>query len=1168
VQDILGESLRKLKKIRARKNRMIGILLVLSLIVSLDVFWVLRQPGLTLAGDADCGILEHTHDDTCHNAETPCLLEEHVHDISCYSDETADVETPLDWQKTFADYPYTGDLRKDLVGIAKTQVGYSESILNFEMGSDGVRRGYNRYGAWYGTPYTDWSAIFVSFCLHYAGADPSTTPGNTGANSMAELWKGLGKYAAVGEYVPIAGDLVFYNNNTVGIVTEINAFTFCVVRGDVEGTVQSEVVDLTDDSISGWGITVEIIHSDGSPKSEESIDITKEPATEELVDITKEPTSEELLDITNGPAFFIFEGGTTQEQTQLQLYSLKSSRAIINLVEYLEANGGNYFFTLLDTNNQELPKDEKGNYIVRPDTAYKLTISVTSPEGFVPGTYQYQTPNGLLVDGGAGTFILKDGTNVGDWNVTDEGLITLNFNEHMNSRTEITISATMGIHFPEQEDPIDFDGKIGVTIVPPDEPEITTKLNKWGKQGVDDQGQDASKLYWTMEIMGQKDSHIPGSIITDQITTGDHRYTQSDMAGGLRFGAGHYDLETGEQIAWYAWDVPPDDPNLTWTETGWTYKMPEVVQSKWYNDPVTLGNDGWIYYIEYTSTPDPRGTAGSYWYTNSATVDGQYVQGWGEFVHGETQAGIIKHGSFHGDADGGFFLWELQASIPGMKAGESPVYLWQIQDYMRIKNETNDTVGYIENSVDLATVTATRGGQTVSVPHINDATANDDFAWFIEWTADHGDGVYYLKALTPLCRCRCSEENCEFWNRAGHYCESQYWYSGGLSGFCRCWTEENDTILTFTYETDDLSVVNSFGGLGYDLENEVLLQNHKYLPDGTLQATTVGDAQAKVPIPGVFKKELTHDFNGYTANYNITVNEAKLVLTDGSPLTIHDVMTETLVYISGSLVITAEDANGNITTLKQGVDYTVEYDGTGGATDAHGRPVHILDIVILRPQPVTYILDYDATLTIPTGVTEAIKYTNSASITLWGQKISDTTAEKVYADINIAAKNYKVEMFKTCALTGEPLGGATFGLFNAQGGLITTEVTDEKGELLFQSNIIEGIILREHVLYYMQELAAPPGYQLDDTMYWFCFCNETDDTCKTCAEIMEGKEVSRIPFEQIGKVHATNQLMNYDLPSTGGPGIYPLMLASVICIITPLVYRFIRRRKRERRGVG
>jgi uncharacterized surface anchored protein len=325
---------------------------------------------------------------------------------------------------------------------------------------------------------------------------------------------------------------------------------------------------------------------------------------------------------------------------------------------------------------------------------------------------------------------------------------------------------------------------------------------------------------------------------------------------------------------------------------------------------------------------------------------------------------------------------------------------------------------------------------------------------------------------------------------------------------------------------------------------------------------------ATVTIPNLFKKQLTHDFDGYTAHYKITVNEGKLVLTNGTPLTIHDEMTETLVYISGSLVITAEDAGGNVTVLKQDVDYTVTYDGTGGTTDEHGRPVHILDIVILRPQPVMYILDYDATLTIPTGVTEAIKYTNSASITLWGEKVTDTTVEKVYADINIAAKNYKVEMFKTCALSGEPLGGATFGLYNEQGGLITTGVTDANGKLAFQSNIIEGIILREHVLYYMQELRAPPGYQLDDTKFWVCFCNKAEGTCQTCIEILAGTGAQRIPFEQIGKVHATNQRMNYDLPATGGPGVYPLLLVSVIFIITPLVYRFIRRRKREGRGVG
>lgn len=1268
MRDTLGESLKQLKRTKHRKHRRAVLLLLLSLVVVLDVFWVLRQPGWTLAGDADCGILEHTHDDgcgtqvcicelpeephvhdescyethfveghenlwlVCEKTEEPhihhdscyqtavdeaepnavlicdltsephehadacftaevieaheeqtlicglseeahthdeacytwdmqCGQEEHVHSLACYSDETADAETALDWQELFADYPYTGDLREDLTGIARTQVGYSESLLNFEVGSDGIRRGYTRYGAWYGAPYADWSSMFVSFCLHYAGADPTEAPGNTGAASMAESWKALGKYAPVDAYVPAAGDLVFFTDNTAGIVTEVYNATFFVIRGDADDAVRGDVIPLTDASIAGWGLTEGTIPEPPAPADE--------GLPEEQAPPIFEPDEEDLLDISDGPAVFIFEGSEAPPQIpQMQRFSLKASRTINPLLPYLDANGGSYFFTLLDTNNQELPKDGEGNYVAQAGGYYKLTVSFSSPEGFAPGSYQYQLPNGLLVDGGDGTFILTDRTEVGSWSVTNDGLITLTFNEQMNSRTDITISATMGIRFPDQEEPIDFDGKINVTIDPPLQPESTTKLNKWGKQGNADQSQDPSKLYWTMEITGKESSSIPGSIITDEIHTGDHRYTASDMAAGLRFGAGHYDLETGNQIAWYAWDVFPGDPNLTWTETGWTYKIPEVVQSKWYADPVTLGNNGWIYYVDYTSTPDPSSVAGTFWYTNSATIDGQHAQGWGEFVHGEAKAGIFKTGSFHGDAEGGFFLWEFQTVIPGMKPGEKPVYLWQIQDYMRIKNGINDTVGYIENSVNLATVTATRGTQTVVVPHLDDATPEDDFAWFIEWFADHGDGVYYLKAVTPLCRCRCSADNCEFWNQTGHYCESQAWRDGRLSGFCRCWTEEEDAVLTFTYKTDGLAATDNYGGLGYDLENEVLLQNHRYLPNGTLQATTVGDAQAKVPIPGIFKKELTHDFDGYTANYQITINEGKLVLTDGSPLSIRDVMTETLAYISGSLVITAEDAAGNISVLKQDTDYTVTYDGTGNVTDAHGKPVHALDIVILHPQPVMYLLDYDTTILVPDHVTGGIKYTNSAEITLWDQKITSDTVEKVHADINIAAKSYQVELFKACALTKEPLGGATFGLYNAQGGLITTEETDSNGKLRFQTNIVEGIILREHVLYYMQELKAPPGYQLDDTQFWFCFCNEASDTCQTCSEILAGTEAQRIPFEKIGKVHVVNQPMNYDLPATGGPGIVPLLLASVVLIITPLVYGFIRRRKQERRGIG
>ena len=1128
MRDILGESLRKLRKIRVRKTRMIAILLVLSLVVSMDVFWWLRQPGLTLAGDADCGITEHTHDAGCRNGENPCELVEHIHDISCYSDDTADVETQLDWQKMFEDYPYTGDLRSDLAGIAKTQAGYTESKRNFHVGSDGIRRGYNRYGAWYGTPYTDWSAIFVSYCLHYAGADPRVTPGNTGANSMAAAWKRLGKYASVGAYTPAAGDLVFFKNNTVGIVTETHTSAFSFIRGDTDGTVQGDAITLADPSIAGWGITAGTVQN------------------------AEDPSAEEILDISKGPAVFIFEGGAPPKQQQTM--ALMSTGTAIEIIPYLEANGGTYFFTLLDFNNVELPKDENGNYIAEANEGYKLTISFTSPEGFAPGTYQYQVPNGLMVDGGEGDFVLKDGTNVGSWAVTDTGLITLVFNEHMNSRTDITISATMGIHFPEQEDPIDFDGLIKVTVKPPVQQEHPTVLTKWGLPN-----EDAGKINWTIRIDGYADSQIPGNILTDQVVLSDwsrpHSYTESDIAGGITFGV------SDPGGGWHAWHVSADDPHLIWDETGWSYKIPKTVTCD-YCGELELGNEGWSYYINYTSTPTKLNTPGTFDYENKVTVDAQTAWGWSNFNHGAITAEIIKNGSFVSDAASGAFLWEIQATIPGRAEGQRAEYSWFISDEMRLLDESGTIISRLHNDANLSMVTATYNGTTIRIPRIQDATDSDMFAWDNAWTATE-NGISHTRNINLLCRCQCTPETCH-WTGC-----SEYWFqkddgTWATNGFCQCWTETQNMTFTFLYKTSDLSVIEGYGSLGYKVNNHAQLF---YMPDSS-SSVRVSYDDATVTIPNLFEKQLTNDFDGYTAHYKITVNEGKLVLTNGTPLTIHDVMTETLVYISGSLVITAEDANGNLTTLKQGVDYTVTYDGTGGATDEHGRPVHILDIVILRPQPVMYILDYDATLTIPTGVTEAIKYTNSATITLWGEKITDTTVEKVYAEINISAKNYKVEMFKTCAESGEPLGGATFGLYNAHGGLITTGVTDADGKLTFQSNIIEGIILREHILYYMQELQAPPGYQLDDTKYWFCFCNKMDNTCQTCIELTAGTNAQRIPFEEIGKVHVTNQLMNYDLPATGGPGIYPLILVSVIFMITPLVYRFIRRRKRERRGVG
>jgi uncharacterized surface anchored protein len=198
---------------------------------------------------------------------------------------------------------------------------------------------------------------------------------------------------------------------------------------------------------------------------------------------------------------------------------------------------------------------------------------------------------------------------------------------------------------------------------------------------------------------------------------------------------------------------------------------------------------------------------------------------------------------------------------------------------------------------------------------------------------------------------------------------------------------------------------------------------------------------------------------------------------------------------------------------------------------------------------------------MPEQITGGVKYSNSANITLWGEKVTDNAVEKVYADINIAAKRYQVEMFKTCAVSGKPLPGATFGLYNAQGGLITTGVTGSNGRLGFQTNIVEGIIFREHVLYYLQETQPPTAYQLDHTKYWFCFCNNTNDTCVECSKLLMEEDAVRIPFEAIGMIDIVNYPANVELPATGGIGIPLYILCGLTLVLGPFVYGFHLRRR-------
>ena len=276
----------------------------LSLLVVLMVFWSLKLTGIGVAGEAFCGIPEHTHGeecfrktlvctleetagetqvtgetqatgetqttentevghthtDECYEVTAICELDEHIHIESCYSNVHADLETSDDWEATLADMVRGPTTRENVILVAQSQLDYTESELNFQVDAGGVRRGITRYGQWYGNPYGDWSAMFVSFCLEYAGA--SDLPMNAGPESMRIEWEAAEIYQTAEEAAPERGNLIFLckgepelqNANAVAIITGVDETTITVIEGDLENTVAETQYALDDPAIMGYGI--------------------------------------------------------------------------------------------------------------------------------------------------------------------------------------------------------------------------------------------------------------------------------------------------------------------------------------------------------------------------------------------------------------------------------------------------------------------------------------------------------------------------------------------------------------------------------------------------------------------------------------------------------------------------------------------------------------------------------------------------------------------------------------------------------------------------------------------------------------------------------------------------------------------------------------------------
>lgn len=288
MQNSILQYVKKNQYGKKMKHRFWTFISCLSLIVILCVFWNLKLTGITLAGDAFCGNQEHVHNEECQVTEwicvleeneehehteecfevrTDCGIEEHIHIESCYSDIQADLETEEVWKQSFSEIDKEVTTSQYLTMLAQSQIGNGESERNFEVGDDGVRRGITRYGQWYGNPYGDWSAMFVSFCLYYA--DVTEVPFNVGAESMRLQWEEQQLFKTAAEYAPKVGNLVFLHKemvdekaqniaNAVAIIKDVNETTMQVIAGDIDGVVAEVTYKVNSAEILGYGIVPEV----------------------------------------------------------------------------------------------------------------------------------------------------------------------------------------------------------------------------------------------------------------------------------------------------------------------------------------------------------------------------------------------------------------------------------------------------------------------------------------------------------------------------------------------------------------------------------------------------------------------------------------------------------------------------------------------------------------------------------------------------------------------------------------------------------------------------------------------------------------------------------------------------------------------------------------------
>ena len=505
------------------------------------------------------------------------------------------------------------------------------------------------------------------------------------------------------------------------------------------------------------------------------------------------------------------------------------------------------------------------------------------------------------------------------------------------------------------------------------------------------------------------------------------------------------------------------------------------------------------------------------------------------------------------EKDGGFnpadgrFHWSVRVNLPASADLQAE---WGIREIAVIVSPEHAETDIPEPAFSVIT------NLTVTVPDnevyricpVSEADETTEFA-YLTVNTEEGNGF----EIIPLMRCICSDGECT----------AQY----RDSGFCSAWRLTDDAVICLNYARDGFDLIDERGGEMYTYSSRTEICSYA----GTdTEETVLNRAEANVMVPSVFRLEYTalpDAENKYTASLMLTINEDCLDLSSEQELKAELRLSDTLVYLPGTLAVT-EMQTGRALTPQD--EYTITW----------LEEEHRIEIVIRNPGNGVYSVVCDAQIDIPdgsidselsayvpgtasSGEPQSVEYSAAASVNMFGNVFTKNDEIRTVEDYVESETVRLIQIVLTEGESGEgkPLANAEFGLYGENGELIVSGITDENGTLTLTHES-----LQTHVLYYIQEIKAPAGYRIDTSRKMLCFCEA--ETCEECDVLSaENEDLHRITGEDTSLIELVNYYQGqYRLPATGGSGTLLYILWGSVLTAVPLVYGCIRKQRPERRN--